>query len=1026
MRQPRFASVVFMRGLVLFVTLAVCWQATGLGAGGSTLLQSILIGYVVFFFLGTALAWRRLQHPPIAILLVAGDILAVGALGAWIHRGVEPQVAFLVGYTVAVLVAVMGASFSAALMGTLAGAMTMGMATTLFANLRSEAPDLVLLAYQIALLAAVSFETALVTGWMKEQTRRSQFHELLEREMREREAEAAELVTFAQALASSSGLDELAEAVVRHLRCHLEVRARAVVLDTKNECIALWEENGRLTEDHVERRRSFLQDRVARAGNTVVIPKLTARGVGSRMLPEALDFRTLVEVPIRSGGRVAGVLVIADPKRGAVEDRRIGMLADVARRVGEAMQRIERQGSEENRRTSLLLRQMREGVLLLGGDGRVLLANPAAHKALGSVSADAPLPEAIGEHSLEELAQTPAGVSRRIRARIQTSPDEPPVTLACTAVGIVDGNQRLGTLVTLSDITEEEMARHRLVQSEKMTLVGQTLAGVAHELNNPLTALIGYADLLKDHVDDTRVGKTLGKMREQAVRATRIVKNLLSVARQRNPERVKTSLGDVARTVVELFAYEARLSNVKLDVTIPDDLPEILGDKHALQQIFVNLIQNAIHALKDHDGERRITVEMRAVGEDVVATVQDTGPGVPQGLRTRVFQPFFTTKGPNQGTGLGLALSKSVARDHGGDLMLDDDIHEGARFVIRLPRSAGSAASGAPTAEGPEPSHAVSLRVLVVDDEKDVREALVGQLGRLGCEVDSTSNASEAMRMLSDGNYDALLVDIRMPGTSGIDLHKIIREKRPDQAKRFVFMTGDYANEDIIESVKDTGNQLLEKPFTLDELTGCSASTRRCPRARRPWPPGSRATARAKGATRCSPRTRSAAAWGASYGSRRPGHGLQGKLRPSAATPGTEAQRAEPHEHEARRLGDRSHDDLEGAVVHTGLGEVVEAETSVLEGPGDVDLLDPIDPHLQCRGLKHRTRTRRSCLRDVAPCYRDWYPAQVRTPRRCRCRSRARGPDAARTHPPSGRPPHGTPPGQHPRIPLLCCRQLRH
>ncbi|MFV1957877.1 MAG: ATP-binding protein [Planctomycetota bacterium] len=811
-------SVVGLRALVLLASLAVAWGATRRFDDAGTILRSVLIGQVAFFVLGTLLAWRLIENPPVAVLVLAADILAVGAVGCWLHEGVHPQVAFLIGYTVAVLVAVVGGGFTAALLGTLAGAMTLGLAATLFANLRQEAPDLWLLGYQIVLLLAGSIETGIQIGWLRAGQSQRLFHARLEHAMRERESEAAELVTFAQALAASSGLSELAEAVVRHLRCHLTVRARAVALETKSDSVALWEENGRLGEDHVERRRSFLQDRMARLGNHLVIPKLQARSIGNRLLPQALDFRTLIEVPIRSAGRVGGVIVIADPRRGAVEERRIGLLADVARRVGEAMQRIERQGTEESRRTSLLLRQMREGVLLLAADGRVLLANPAAHKALGCPGTHMPLPPSIGEQSLEDLAQTPAGVSRRFRARIQPSPDEAPVQLACTAVGILDGHQRLGTLVTLSDITEEEMARHRLVQSEKLTLVGQTLAGVAHELNNPLTALIGYADLLKDHVDETRVGKTLAKIREQAIRATRIVKNLLSVARQRNPERTMTSLGDVAKTVIELFAYEARLSNVVLDVDIPDDLPEVLGDKHSLQQIFVNLIQNAIHALKEHDGERRIRVRMHALADTVIATLSDSGPGVPAGLRSRVFQPFFTTKGPNQGTGLGLALSRTVARDHGGDLLLDDDGHEGARFVLRLPRPRVAAtpatvrqpAAGAPT---------ISLKVLIVDDEKDVREALVAQLGRLGCEVDSTGNASEAMRMLSQGHYDALLVDIRMPGTSGIDLHRIVSEQNPEQAERMVFMTGDYANEAVIESVKSTGNDLLEKPFTLEELT---------------------------------------------------------------------------------------------------------------------------------------------------------------------------------------------------------------
>ncbi len=818
MRHSRSLSAVLLRASVLGVSVFVAYRASDLATIQQTVLHSVLIGQVVFFLIGSALAWRRAVSPPVALLLLAGDVLAVGAVGCWLHAGLEPQVAFLAGYTVALLVAVVGGTAVAAVLGTMAGAMTLALATTMFATMTQQAPDLELLAYQILLTLAASYEAARVIGWCREEASRLDFNERLEREMREREAEAAELVTFAQAMATSSGLSELAEAVVNHLRCHFALRARAVVLETRSEGVALWEENGRLTGDHVERRRSFLQEAMARVGNHLVIPRLQARSIGNRPLPEALDFRTRIEVPIRSAGRIAGVLVLGDPRRNAVEERRIGILADVARRVGEATQRMERQGNEESQRTSLLLRQMREGVLLLGPDGRVLLANPAARKALGCDCADAPLPDAVGEHALADLAETPAGVSRRFRAEVPVGSDASTRTLACTAVGILDGPHRLGTLVTLADVTEEELARHRLVTSEKMTLVGQTLAGVAHELNNPLTALMGYADLLTDHVDESRVGLTLKKIQEQALRATRIVKNLLSVARQRNPERTRIQLGEVAQQVVDLFAYEARLSNVEVAIHAPDGLPAVLGDPHSLQQIFVNLVQNGIHALKAHDGERHINIELRALPDTVTATVSDTGPGVPETLRSRVFQPFFTTKGPNQGTGLGLALARTVARDHGGDLILEQLEGRGASFVLRLPIAKQKADAGEEPPEPRDLTQPLGLRVLVVDDEKDVREALVAQLGRVGCEVDSTSSAPEAMQMLGKGDYDALLVDIRMPGTSGIDLHHIVQQKSPDQANRMVFMTGDYTNEDIMASVKQTGNHLLEKPFTLEEM----------------------------------------------------------------------------------------------------------------------------------------------------------------------------------------------------------------
>lgn len=805
------------RALILLVTLAVAWSATRF-AQEAIVLRSILIGYGAFFLLSLFIGARarRQTSAPVSLLFLFGDLVALGAVGCWLHTGFEPQIAFLSGYVVAVLVAVVGRSLAAAVLGSLAGTMTMGLTIALFAVLTHTAPDPLNIACQVVLLACASLLTARVTGCLEEETRRRQLNQRLEAAIREREAEAAELVSFAQALAASGSLQDLAESVVRHLRCHLSVRGRAVALESNGNGVALWEEDGRLTPDHVERRRTLLQGALVRVGNGYEIGRLEVRSAGSRTLPQGIDFRTIVEVPIRAGGRTAGVLYLGDPHRGAIEERRIGVVADVARRVGQAVQRIEQQGTEEHRRTALLLRQMREGVMLLASDGRVLLANPAAHAMLGCPGTVTPLPNAIGEVLLADLARTPAGVSRRFRVRLQPDPKRVPAQLACTAVGVVDGMTRLGTLVTLADVTDEEQAQARLLQSEKLTLVGQTLSGVAHELNNPLTALIGYADLLKAREVDPSLERTLGKMQEQAVRATRIVKNLLSVARQRNPERSPVHIGQVANSVVELFAYEARLSNVKLDIDIPSTLPKVLGDPHALQQIFVNLVQNAIHVLQDHTGERTIRVRMEALPNSLLATVTDSGPGIPEELRTRVFESFFTTKGPNKGTGLGLTLSRAIAREHGGDLILDEDQVPGARFVLKLPILATtSVAQPIDTPFGPP---TLGLNVLVVDDEKDVREAIVAQLGRLGCKGASTSTAMEAARLVDQNLYDVILTDLRMPGLTGIDCYRLVAEKDPVKAKRFVFMTGDVTNEDLLEDVKATGRRLLEKPFDIEEM----------------------------------------------------------------------------------------------------------------------------------------------------------------------------------------------------------------
>jgi signal transduction histidine kinase len=684
-------------------------------------------------------------------------------------------------------------------------------------------PDGALMIVQVLLLLAASLHTGVVASGARREAQASELAHHVKREIQVREAASAELVSFTQALADCNSIGEIAEAVLRHLRCHSGLLVRGIVIESEGDEAALWEEPGRLDRDQLEDRRLRLQKCLGRAGSNFVVHDVKARATTLDAAPITSGLRTLVDVPVRVGGRVAGVLVIGDPSMGALPPERVGVIVDVARRTSEAIRRLERQRSHEHRRTALLLRQMREGVLLLGSEGQVQLANPTARRVMAACRAEdenaASAPKRIGELKLDELARTPPGVSRRFRATVTEPGQNQPMQFACMAISVLDRGKRIGTLVTLADVTEEELARGRIVQAERTTLVGQTLAGVAHELNNPLAALIGYADLLDGMDVPEPLEKPIAQMKEQALRSTRIVRNLLNFARRRNPERVPTRLSDLVEQTIELFAYEARMNGVTVSTEIPDDVPRVLADKHALQQVMVNLIQNALHALQNWKGPRTLAIKAAATNEDVVVSVQDSGPGVPDDLRRRVFESFFTTKGPEKGTGLGLALSRAIAQDHGGDLILAPDTGRGARFSLRLPRRAESGETSAKLSSRDDLPAVLPQKILVVDDEASVRETLVAQLGHLGARVDSAANAIEAQRLLRTNSYDALLVDIRMPGETGLDLHGSLAESNPILADRVIFITGDFVNDELTGKALNTGQLLLEKPFTMRELT---------------------------------------------------------------------------------------------------------------------------------------------------------------------------------------------------------------
>ncbi|MDF1700650.1 MAG: response regulator [Planctomycetota bacterium] len=786
------------------------------------MVRGAFLALLATFVLGLIVP-ARLQPRELRLGMLVVDLLAIGALGAALVTGSLPgadaRIPFVSGYVVAVLVAVVGARLGSAVLATLGGLMVIAVGTALSVEAGWTLQP-ALLGVQIGLTALMALRTTWVLGTMRRTARDDEMARLVDHELKQRESTAAELVSFTQALADSSSIEDVASAVLRHLRSHTDVAARAIVLESEGDDVAIWEEASRLGVEHVERRRVRLQESLSRAGSSYVIARLQCHSNGVRDAEVDPEFRTAVDIPVRIGGRTAGLFFLGDGQHAALPADRIGVLVDVARRASEAIRRLEKIRDHENRRTALLLRQMREGVLLLGRDGQVLLANPSARRALEGCAleqadeqADAQEQPSLGDLTLAELADTPPGVSRRFRASFVEPDRETPVQLACTAICVLDRGRRIGTLVTLTDVTEEELARNRIVQAEKMTLVGQTLAGVAHELNNPLAALIGYADLLAGQEMPEPVQKPVQQMREQAQRATRIVRNLLNFARRRNPERVSIKVTDLIESTVELFAYEARMSGVEIVVQVPDIIPRVLADKHALQQVLVNLVQNALHALESWGGSRVLTIRVVEETGGLVVSVSDSGSGVPQELRTRIFESFFTTKGSSKGTGLG------------GDLILAADTGSGACFSIRLPRhvpghGAMPTASGTPEAEYPVPE-----RVLVVDDEPSVRETLVAQLGAMGARVDSAGNVPEALRLVTSHKYDALIVDIRMPGSTGLDFHRELQEKNPLLADRVVFITGDFVNDELLCQALETGRLLLEKPFTMRELATALGKT---------------------------------------------------------------------------------------------------------------------------------------------------------------------------------------------------------
>jgi PAS domain S-box-containing protein len=372
---------------------------------------------------------------------------------------------------------------------------------------------------------------------------------------------------------------------------------------------------------------------------------------------------------------------------------------------------------------------------------------------------------------------------------------------------------------TAEDITDRRRVEETLRQAEKLAAMGELIAGVVHELNNPLSVVIGHVQLLRRAAEGGPLAARATKIGDAAERCARIVKNFLALARQHPPQRQPAHINQIVREALDLLAYQLRVDGVEVLLDLAPDLPVIHADPHQLQQVLLNLASNAHQAMREVQDARRLTVTTRAEasGSGVVVEVADTGPGIPPAVRERVFEPFFTTKPPGQGTGLGLSLCHGIVAAHGGTIRLADRPGAGASFVVTLPATAGASRPAAPE-PGDAPRPDAALRVLVVDDEPDVAAVLADFLRADGHDVAVATDSRVALTALAAGRWDVVLSDLRMPHLSGPQLYHQVESRRPDLARRFAFLTGDLLDRETREFLERIDAPCLSKPFGPDEV----------------------------------------------------------------------------------------------------------------------------------------------------------------------------------------------------------------
>src|SRR5881396_2156053 len=367
-----------------------------------------------------------------------------------------------------------------------------------------------------------------------------------------------------------------------------------------------------------------------------------------------------------------------------------------------------------------------------------------------------------------------------------------------------------------------------------MSAIGQLIAGVAHDLNNPLASVVGFSDLLGEAADvPPRLAEPLAVIRQEAERASAIVRNLLSFARRQEGERQLQSIRPILESTHQLLKNQLLAAHIELTLTFEPGLPEVEVHANQIKQVFVNIINNAAQAIastRHKEGSGRIEIATRCEPDGLSVHVSDNGPGIPEAVAQRVFEPFFSTKSEGEGTGLGLSICLGIVKEHGGSMSLDPGgagSGRGATFSVELP--AGDRMGVSPTRRGAEGGTETAvaavaaerperLRVLVVDDEPHILHYMQATLESWGHEVVLARDGSQALKRALMQPFDLIICDLRMPRLGGREMFHTLARMHPTVADRIIFATGDTVRGDTLQFLEELGRPFLQKPFKLDAL----------------------------------------------------------------------------------------------------------------------------------------------------------------------------------------------------------------
>jgi two-component system NtrC family sensor kinase len=562
---------------------------------------------------------------------------------------------------------------------------------------------------------------------------------------------------------------------------------------------------------------------VALTGEPLNVPDVT---LDTRYVMADENVRSEVCVPLAVGDKVIGVLNAESSELAAFSDDTVRFLSTLAGQLAVIIEnaRLFQRVAHSERDWEDTFKAITDGIAICDADLNVLRVNPA----LASIM-ETPPEALVGRRCFEIFSYCtgPTNASCPHRRAMQTGEptsievDEPHLrkTLHIFSFPIFDeAGEAKGTVHTVRDTTDDKALRLQLLQTEKLAAIGELVSGVAHELNNPLTSVLGYAQLLQAADVTPEMRDDLRTIYQEAQRSAKIIENLLTFARKETAEKQYTDINQVLRDTLKLRAYQLKVDDVELTRELDENLPWTMAAPHQLQQVFLNLINNAHQAVMGSTGDRCLTLRTETDSRVIRVLIVDNGPGIPEEHIGKIFDPFFTTKDVGQGTGLGLSIAFGIVQEHNGRIWAESEPDEGTTFIVELPiveRPGGDVPrlNDTDTLEGQS-----SKRMMVIDDEEEILEVVGRILERLGHRVVTVDSAETALDKIASQHYDLVICDVRMPGIGGQGLYQSLRANHPDLAKRVIFTTGDTVSRTTRAFLENVGTPYLSKPFMIEDL----------------------------------------------------------------------------------------------------------------------------------------------------------------------------------------------------------------